>query len=250
MRKNKIKHIALGCSLICFFSACNRDKYVMSKNEMTDVIYDLQIAQALYQSKNITSQEEKEAMLNGILKKHNITKETLDSSLVWYSDRAEIYNKINDSVITRLRNEQAQIEVEAQAQRQRDNIGFELLPPNILLNSYNKVFAFAFDSTNVATKLNYPSLSLSFSVLGLSQDVSLQTSIHFVYNDTTIVSEQQVTPSSYVLNKPQGNEPLKEIYGYVKASSKSPLFEVLLYNIKLGEPSSVESDLSSAVSNM
>lgn len=90
-----------------------RPRGVLSNREMRDVLYDLHRADGAIQvaGYNYSHDQEVAAYYKNVLDKHGITQVQFDSSLVWYTDNPQIFNKIYPRVIERL---EADFEVEKQ----------------------------------------------------------------------------------------------------------------------------------------
>lgn len=76
----------------------------MSVNEMADLIVDLQIADAYIESHNQDFEDDssKQVLKQSIFKKHGISQQDYDSSLVWYAHNTEDYIKVHDKAIGKL----------------------------------------------------------------------------------------------------------------------------------------------------
>ena len=60
---------------------------MIPEEKMVDLLCDIQLAQAVYNSDNqFSSNEKKDGLIEGVLKKHKVTQADLDSSLLWYAD--------------------------------------------------------------------------------------------------------------------------------------------------------------------
>ena len=114
----KTKHIILlitACLLL--FTAC-RPKGVLSSREMRDLLYDLHRADGAIQvaGYNYSHDEELARYYQSVLDKHGVTQAQFDSSLVWYTDNPQRFNKIYPKVV-------AQLEQDLQQQEDlRDNL--------------------------------------------------------------------------------------------------------------------------------
>ena len=80
---------------------------------MRDVLYDLHRADGAIQvaGYNYSHDQELAGYYKNVLDKHGITQAEFDSSLVWFTDNPQIFNKIYPKVIERL---EADFEVEKQ----------------------------------------------------------------------------------------------------------------------------------------
>ena len=81
-----------------------RPRGVLSNREMRNVLYDLHRADGAIQvaGYNYSHDQEVAAYYKNVLDKHRITQAQFDSSLVWYTDNPQIFNKIYPKVIERL----------------------------------------------------------------------------------------------------------------------------------------------------
>ena len=85
--------------------SCGRTpRGVMSQNQMADLIADLQIAEAYieHHSQDFVDDSSKLALKQGIFKKHGITQQDYDTSLVWYAHNMEDYIKAYDKAVGKL----------------------------------------------------------------------------------------------------------------------------------------------------
>ena len=78
---------------------------VMSVNKMADLIADLQLADAYIDShiSEFNSDSSKQVIKQSVFKKHGITQQDYDSSLVWYAHNMEDYIKAHDKAIGKLK---------------------------------------------------------------------------------------------------------------------------------------------------
>jgi len=210
----------------------------MSKEKMVDVVTDLQLAYELQRTKHSEYRdlEKREMLFNGILEKHGITKGILDSSLVWYSDHSEVYLKVNDSVISRLKAQQSKYEKQHMLTMKKGNKGLrqQSVPSSFYLSSENPVFWFSLDSLKLKNYTSYSSLSLNFNFLGLSDKVKINAALMFEYPDTVERKEIQVLKDFNVIeNRLFAGRPLKRLTAYIHAESDIPYFNILIYNIEL-----------------
>jgi hypothetical protein len=223
--------------VVILFAACGRrPHYVMDEDKMADVLYDLDLARTISSGDpNFRTEAQKEALKNGILKKHEITQAELDSSLLWYSDNIEIYNKINDSVASRLRNTNKAILDKRTASYSSGNLSNYLIPPYFYLNEYAPTMSLSIDSLRIKT-IDLPKFRLKFDVQGLSPLVKAEAAVFFIYKDTLV---KRIIPmvrnTRYTFDKPHlADSLLKSIAGYVHVRCKAegiPLPDVLIYNL-------------------
>lgn len=83
-----------------YLSCEKRPKNILAKSEMTNVLYDYHIAQAILGQEGNGKDNEYKNILDAVLSKHNITQAEFDSSIVWYNvhadDLEDIYKELEN----------------------------------------------------------------------------------------------------------------------------------------------------------
>ena len=102
--RHAMPHISLLPLLLLVLSLTSCDKTpggVISVNDMADLIVDLKIAEAYMESNaaEFPNDSTKQVLKQSIFKKHGITSEEYDSSLVWYAHNMEDYVKAHDRAV-------------------------------------------------------------------------------------------------------------------------------------------------------
>ncbi len=169
-------------------------------------MYDIYIAEAMIDNdySSFRTAEQKEALINEVFGKHNTTQAQWDTSLSWYSDRVDIYLKMNDSVRARLK-------------RDRDAMNELISAENALLQSVkdrslwsNEVpyhysfsevnpkggFRFRLDSAKVAKDLGDSLFMFTFDALmvpSFMQLDALTAMLLLEYKDSTIWLRENIT---------------------------------------------------------
>lgn len=89
-------------AVIIAVSGC-RPKGILSSRKMRNVLYDLHRAEAILQVEGLYygHDEELARYYEVVLDKNNVTKAEFDSSLVWYTDHPQLFNKIYPKVMKR-----------------------------------------------------------------------------------------------------------------------------------------------------
>lgn len=107
----KQRWLVIVCVLLAVVGC--RPRGVLSNHEMREVLYDLHRADGAIQvaGYNYSHDQEVAGYYKNVLDKHGITQAQFDSSLVWYTDNPQIFNKIYPKVIERL---EADLEIERQ----------------------------------------------------------------------------------------------------------------------------------------
>lgn len=247
MNSSKLIKFLFVFILVLSTSSCN-DRNILSRDEMTSVLYDIQIAEAMYHTRqsDFMNIESKDALIAGILKKHDITQAQLDSSLVWYSDNVELYLKVNDSVLATLNRDLiSHNDYINTRSNHRRAINYSVLPEFSYLNAQNSILTFEIDSFQIA---HFPDLRIQFKTLWLRRGMDLDYTVSYVYRDTIIVEHQKIkTDSQFTMSKPKKEEPLRYMYGNVRLDidKKKSNNKILLYDIVVRADSVKESQVDS-----
>lgn len=111
MKLFNTKIACIACILLAIVGC--RPRGVLSNREMRDVLYDLHRADGAIQvaGYNYSHDQELSGYYKNVLDKHGITQAEFDSSLVWFTDNPQIFNKIYPKVIEML---EADFKVEEQ----------------------------------------------------------------------------------------------------------------------------------------
>lgn len=225
--------IYIAVVLLVVFAACSRrPSYVIQEEKMVDLLCDIQLAQAVYNSDNqFSPNEKKDRLIEGVLKKHKVTQADLDSSLLWYADNIAYYEVINDSVASRLRTKSDRIVASRSISSTSTNY---LIPPFFKLSNYTSTMYFDIDSVKIKD-LDASKFHLSFNTQGVSSKQNVEAAIYFTYRDTLVYKTIDIEKDkSYIFSKPNlPDSLLKSITGYIHLRDipKNVSQNVLLYNI-------------------
>ena len=104
-----MRHALLSISLLLLLAlsliSCDKTPHgVISINHMADLIADLQIAEAYmeHHPTEFADDSSKLVMKQSVFKKHGITIQEYDSSLVWYAHNMEDYVKAHDKALNKI----------------------------------------------------------------------------------------------------------------------------------------------------
>ena len=180
---------------ICFLSACNsRPSYVLSDAQMEDVLYDLYIAEVgmdensyFFNNDSVRKQE----LLSSVFKKHNITEQAFDTSLVWYNKNLDRYLRINTKVDGRLTVladtlkkqidfMEEEIRLASIQELFPDVTFFFLRSPGLFQNRHTF-------KTDTLHHKDYRNLNLNFDVLGINDSIYPIVSLYIECTDTIII---------------------------------------------------------------
>ena len=103
----KLHRLIVMLLLAGSFVACQvkRPEIVLPDNKMEDVLYDYHIAKAMGEELSRNEYYKRVLYIDAVFKKHGITEEVFDSSMVWYAHNPEALTKIYEKVNTRLKRE-------------------------------------------------------------------------------------------------------------------------------------------------
>lgn len=254
--------VILGISLLY----CSRPKEVLSRKSMENLLYDIYIAEAMIDNDyhSFDTPQKKEALISQVFKKHNITQAQWDSSLAWYSDRTDVYLRINDSVKARLKREQNALQLLISKQSSQQNLvasrfnSADYIPR---LYSFSEIssqngFRFKLDSVNISEKIKQDDFDFSFRVIGIPQQTppNLITGLILQYKDTTIYKIEKVLHNQqYIINGQKHirfnrdtsviNDTIRKIAGFIRLQDTFGRFKnIQLYNISLDKINNIKEE--------
>ena len=217
---------------------------------MERLMYDVYIAEAMIDNDyaSFNTPEKKEALINEVFKKHKVTQAQWDTSLSWYSDKVEIYLKMNDSVRARLKRKQLEIDellnrensmIQSVADR---SLLTAYIPEHYTFNSTNPKngFRFRLDSTQISEQISDSVFQFSFDAVTVPHLMhpALISTLMLEYMDTTVVkSDTIVRDSTYVIEAKKYliEDTLRSIIGFVRLQDPLGIYRgIQLSNIFLG----------------
>lgn len=236
------------------YSCQNRPKEVLNRKQMERLMYDIYIAEATMENdyQNFDTPEKKEAYINRVFKAHKITPAQWDSSLSWYSDKIDIYLKMNDSVKSRLQRSRQEVDLLI-AQQSRSFQDPSLLPLSYLPPMYDysrpgirKGFRFRLDSTEISSKITGDDFMFSFKVIGIPSrfDAPFISVLELTYSDTTIYRLKGITENKtyeFSASKYIPGDTITGISGFIHLQDLGKVPPIQLYNIYLGDIPSTSS---------
>ncbi|MBQ8673687.1 MAG: DUF4296 domain-containing protein [Bacteroides sp.] len=105
----KGRRMKLWCSLLLLtgMAACKveRPDIVLSNAQMERVLYDYHLAKAMGEEESYAESYKRVLYVEAVFKKHGITQEQFDSSMVWFARHPQEFNKIYENITGRLKNE-------------------------------------------------------------------------------------------------------------------------------------------------
>ena len=125
--------IPLLCSLILCACSPSLPSGILDEEKMEDVLVDYHLAQGMAEAQGDNTDITRYKYIQAVFRKHRITEAQFDSSMVYYSGRAEQLTLIYDNVVTRVRAQAERMGLEAAAQDQFASLTSEGDTANIWL---------------------------------------------------------------------------------------------------------------------
>ena len=232
-------------------SSCqNHPREVLNRKSMEQLMYDVYVAEAIMENDyhNFNTPEKKEAYINEVFKAHEVTQAQWDTSLSWYSDRIDLYLKMNDSVKVRIQRIRKDIDRQVDRLNAQQFVDPSLLSPSYIPPFYSflmpvakKGFTFRLDTADIRSRVSDDHFSFTFSVIGIPPQFTsnLSSMLTLVYADTTISQSHEIRENKTYRMKASRFLPgdtLIQINGFVHLQERSGITPAIqLYNIYLGE---------------
>ena len=223
--------------LLLLFPACsNRPSWVLPDKKMEEVLYDITLAQAEIEH-NYTlfnhHPEKKQEVLNKLLKKHKISKQQLDTSLVWYNAHLEYYFKINEQINKRYSLEmeslQEEIDEEKRIWEARSRINIFKGDRSFFLQSASQLrntLLFRVDSINWTPGDH---LDISFDVLGMDKAMKPEVRCAVFCEDTIITAKKEIEANgSFSMTMPSGITKIEHVSASIHLSDSIPNANILI----------------------
>lgn len=118
---NKLRILPLLLvSILLSLSSCKKDlptKDLIEKEQFIEILADIHLGEAMRSSrhridkKNLRSSE----MYESVLRKHGVSKETLEKTIRYYSRHPKVYDEIYQKVLNRLKLDEEELNPEPQS---------------------------------------------------------------------------------------------------------------------------------------
>lgn len=221
--KGHIVGICLGMFFLTV--ACSKvPKGVLSEKEMQRVQTDMLMADALVgvDHKDYSNDTTKVALYESVFRKHKITQEKYDSSLVWYAKNLDIYMKVYERIIADLgRNihDLGDVQTVAVSSSKKDSVEIWPRRPYLTLSPQTVFSGVTFD---IKPESNYPSGStfvLGMRVWGLKEGMEFypEVRVRAEQRDTVIRAENKILKDGYyqTILRTMPTRQVRRVYGSV-----------------------------------
>lgn len=110
-----------GAVLVLLLLSCSptRPSGILDEDELTDVLVDFHLAQGMAEAIDDNSEITRYKYIQAVFKKHHITEAEFDSTMIYYSGRAEEFTHIYDNVLNRVKAQAERMGLEAAATQDR-----------------------------------------------------------------------------------------------------------------------------------
>ncbi len=219
------KYVLLIGGFLLLFACGKTPRGVLSEKKMQAVLTDMQIAEAMIGVDYAAYRDSgyKEALYESVFRKHKVTQEVYDSSLVWYGKNLDIYMKMHDRIRTDLDVRIKELgDVQASAAPATRNDSVDIWPRRPYLTFKQEAFfnGVVFD---LKPDRNYPSGSnfvLGMRVWGLHPGMEQYPEIRLSveHPDTTLTVNTRITQDGYYETRLQSlaTKQVKRVYGYIR----------------------------------
>ncbi len=114
MRKAALIPLLYFLSLLCSCSP-SLPSGILDEDKMTDILVDYHLAQGMAEAQGEDIEINRYKYIQTVFRKHRITEEEFDSSMVYWSGRAEDFSLIYNNVLTRVQAQAQRMGLEAEA---------------------------------------------------------------------------------------------------------------------------------------
>jgi hypothetical protein len=195
---------------------------------MEDVLFDLYIAETEIRENSFVFSNDslrKQQLLNSVFKKHRLSEQTFDTSLVWYNANLEKFMKINGKVTERytllIENLQGEQERLKEQSTVRDTTFLYTSPAFLLQPALRStIHAFRSDTSqlNVLKKYNVELLAM-----GITDSVKPVLTFCIQCNDTNFIHRDTIAQNGLFAKQYSvpGNRQVESIYGHLHLPPKN-----------------------------
>lgn len=106
-----ILFISAVISTLIITSCGGKPEYIIESQKLKNILVDIHKGEALMESNytHFNDEMRRDSVKTSILKKHNVTRQQLDTTLLWYGMHVEVYLELYKGVIEQLKGEQDKI---------------------------------------------------------------------------------------------------------------------------------------------
>ncbi len=238
------QHIAiLSLLLVLLFTACGKSSKVLSEKQMEDVLFDIHIADAKINEnyQDFPTEEKKHELYASIFKKHEISQEQFDTSLIWYGAHLDVYLNVYDRLTKRYTVLSDSITARIDRRRMQtitsdtNQIYIWEGPKAFMLSSLpgKNLIDFNLDTVQLSSKEYY---ELTFNVLGIADSI-VEPVVTFGVGlpDSAIIKREKVTGNGLFTISISSTDsvPPSHIFGDIRLAPEKKNCKVFIYDVGL-----------------
>lgn len=227
---NKAAKYGIALLAIILFAACSKvPKHILSEKDMQKVMIDMMMAESMLSNNYQTFRGDttKLALYESVFKKHHISRELYDSSLIWYGQNLDIYMKVYDRALTDINKMIADLgDVQAAAAPTSTSDSVNIWPRrnSLILQPGQPFNGVTFDIKPTSNYSSGSSFVLGLRVWGLNKDMRFTPEIHLsaVQPDTIISTKTKITKDGYyqTILSTSPTQQIRRVYGYIRMDNK------------------------------
>ncbi len=230
--RRRLRIYGIGISLFAatLLAACSKvPDGILSEKEMQTVLTDMLLAEAMVNVDHNTYKSDtmRLALYESVFRKHDISREVYDSSLVWYGRNLDIYMKVYNRVLADLDkriNNLGDVQADAAPVSNRDSVDIWPRRPYLALSPSAVFNGVIFD---IRPETNYSSGSsfvLGMRVWGLGDKMACRPEVRLSADqgDTTLTVNGAIAKDGYheTILKTIPTKKVKRVFGYIRMDNR------------------------------
>ncbi|MDR2843662.1 MAG: DUF4296 domain-containing protein [Candidatus Symbiothrix sp.] len=216
------------------FACTNRPNNVLSDQKMENVLFDLYLAEtAIHENRSFSLSDSltRQELLQSIFKKHKISEQKLDTSLVWYNAHLDKYIKINENLSKRY----GLLLTDLEAEKERIRIASTIIDtsyfyrsPSFWLQSQGRDQIHAFVNHTDTVQMNRSKqYYVQLTMWGMKDSMQSVLTLCVQCNDTNFIHRDTIAKNGLFEKQYSfyGNHQVQAIYGnlHVSDTVRQPL---------------------------
>lgn len=223
--RNKGHIVSLCMGMFFLTVACSKaPKGILSEKEMQRVQTDMMLADAFVEVNynEYSGDTTKAALYESVFRKHKITQEKYDSSLVWYAKNLDIYMKVYERIIADLGvkiHDLGDVQAVTVSSSKKDSVEIWPRRPYLTLSPRSVFSGVTFDITPESNYSSGSTFVLGMRVWGLKEGMEFypEIRVNAEQRDTVIRAENKIVKDGYyqTILHTMPTRQVRRVYGYV-----------------------------------
>jgi hypothetical protein len=215
---------------------------------MAEILYDMNLAEAEIGNNYEffgNNNEKREELLNSVFKKHKVSKEKFDTSLVWYNAHLETYFKICDRVNKRYSADldlfQKKIDEENRSLAELSRVNIFKEKGSAFLQAASRLQNFVSFKVDSIKWEHGDNLEISFDILGLDKGMKPEL-LYYAFCEDTILFEKEKIQSNGAFLKTMfpGADKVKQISATIYISDSIPDATIFINNFGIFQQKNIK----------